>query len=226
MKKTSVMILAVLTVMVAGGVLFAHGEEDLEDVNMDFLPSPHYEYWHEYGFDTEDTFWRGMGFDEEHPPRVRDIVFYLYGYSVDINDFFDRMGHQERAEYSKKWKPVADAYLAAFPNAGDAYDPFIASTRYVYGVPDEASLTEEEAIAIASSVISEMGGTTTQQNFDHADILYDVTTPDQPLWKLLVYWVETAEGEKRFRVVLDAETGEVQEAFIVEGVGLFPACRY
>ena len=75
-------------------------------------------------------------------------------------------------------------------------------------------------------MISEMGGTTTQQNFDHADILYDVTTPDQPLWKLLVYWVETAEGEKRFRVVLDAETGEVQEAFIVEGVGLFPACRY
>ena len=56
MKKTSVMILAVLTVMVAGGVLFAHGEEDLEDVNMDFLPSPHYEYWHEYGFDMEDAF--------------------------------------------------------------------------------------------------------------------------------------------------------------------------
>ena len=85
------MILAVLTVMVAGGVSFVHGEEGLEDVNMDFLPSPHYEYWHDYGFDTEDTFWRGMGFDEDHPPRVSDIVFYLYGYSVDINDFFDRI---------------------------------------------------------------------------------------------------------------------------------------
>ena len=225
MKKTSLTILAVLMVMVTCGVSFVYGEEDIEDVNMDLRPSPHYEYWHDYGFDTEDTFWRGMGFDEDHPPRVIDIVFYLYDYSIDINDFFDRMSHQERAEYSKKWKPVADAYLAAFPNTGDEYDPFIASTRYIYGVPDKASLTEDAAISIASTVISEMGGTTTQQNFDHADILYDVTTLDQPLWKLLVYWVETAEGEKRFRVVLDAVSGEVQEAYIVEGAE-FPANRF
>ena len=86
----------------------------------------------------------------------------------------------------------------------------IYSMVYVYGIPAEDALPESEAMEIAYDTINREYGYDTD-DFRWIYSFYDVTNPDKPLWRFMLYPAnKKAEPDIPFaRVEMDAKTGEV-----------------
>lgn len=111
----------------------------------------------------------------------------------------------------------------------------LASVAFIYGVPDDAALTEDEALALAERALVEQLGRDEAEIkfFNHKkDVYYDITDPEKPLWKFFFrmpnqYTSDEALGAEiaafygdtrplSYKVEIDAHTGEVVQAFGLE----------
>lgn len=139
---------------------------------------------------------------------------------------------QERAAWSKVARPIVLKYLAEHPefpryledlltgrHINNRWPNLISLTQYAYGTPDEASISQDKAYAIARGVALERGAIQSyvDENRNHS-FYYDVTDPARPLWKVHISVLFGDSDESHplhptkplgYFVVMDAHTGEV-----------------
>lgn len=125
---------------------------------------------------------------------------------------------EAQQDFTETVRPVIEQRMAADLNYSDALGLFIVSHRY--GVPGEGAIAQEEAIRIAQEALTGTMGMDAKKAaiFTNASVLYDVTDPDAPLWKVILSPASQAAAREaqvslwqRRRVVINALTSEVVE---------------
>lgn len=125
---------------------------------------------------------------------------------------------EAQQEFTDMMRPIIEQRMAADPNYRDVLGLFIVSHRY--GVPSEGAISQEEAIRIAQEALTGSMGMDAKQAavFTRVSVLYDITDPDAPLWKIILSPASQTAAEEagvslwqRRRVVIDALTSEIVE---------------
>lgn len=136
---------------------------------------------------------------------------------TDICSFFD-WSLEEKARWSEIVRPQLIAKKEERPGL---HNDIIATafSQYCYGLPQEHSLPQEEALEAARRAIQENGEVTTEdlRKYDTIYIYYDVTAPDTPLWRFHFSMNGAQAIEEHdnlyemtnYRVEVNGKTGEV-----------------
>lgn len=111
------------------------------------------------------------------------------------------------------YQAKAACYAAVYPMVADleSLNAEIAdATFYAYGLPEEDDLPYETAVAMGRQVLKEAYGMSDTQAEAYSELYeaFDVTNPEHSLWKFVFVNPEDYYG-LRYRVLLDAATGEV-----------------
>ena len=148
------------------------------------------------------------------------------------NRYFWNWSIDEKAAWSQIAYPVVQQYYAEHPEfcqylkdieAGKYlqidWPVLCVTTQYLYGVPDNRSISMEQAFEIARDYAISQGARESDidENKNHT-FYYDVTDPAQPVWKIdisLLFGDGDLSHQKNateaygFFVVIDAHTGEI-----------------
>lgn len=129
---------------------------------------------------------------------------------------------EDKASFSQKWIPLVNDFASMHPYYTNQGDLFYYATRYVYGVPTEDDLTQEEATEIARQAIVTLGAGQDTLETRSIDYYFDVTNLERPLWKLVFSRADVDmdayvkdNNSVLYRVILDAKSGDVIEAWPV-----------
>lgn len=128
---------------------------------------------------------------------------------------------EEKAEFSRTVKPIVDAYIETHPYYPNHQTLLYQATRRVYGVPGEGDIPQAEALRRAKEQILLMGARKETIESRRAVYTFDVTEPDKPVWKVMIFHVSYDVMEKdaplgdrlTYQVNMDAKTGEVLERY-------------
>lgn len=144
-----------------------------------------------------------------------------------------------RAEYSQEITPKVQAILESgdttkLLNAGKLDLEVIATSTYLYGLPSENVLSQEEAFALATAALEETYHLSPSlfEKYREINVYYDITDADTPLWKfffnpksLPVQELENGYNNPLYdlcyRAGIDAYTGEIKfvEEFAFQTLG-------
>ncbi len=124
---------------------------------------------------------------------------------------------EAKAQWSEIIRPQLLLKKEDKPELDDAVTN--AFSQYCYGLPDEHSLPESDALEAAKSAIHKTYGITQEDllKYDSIYIYYDITNPVTPLWRFHFSMQGTQAIETfgnlydmtNYRVEIDAKTGQV-----------------
>jgi hypothetical protein len=132
---------------------------------------------------------------------------------------------EQKAEYSRIINPILKTILdggnIAFTGQLDNY--LIAASTFTYGLPGSEDMPLEQALRLAVITLTDKFGMheNIAQLYRGVYTHFDITDPDKPLWKFHFYpetWKDFEGGLEdplyrlRYKVVLDARTGDVVSA--------------
>lgn len=148
-------------------------------------------------------------------PGANTKPAYILANLIDLG-FWD-MTVEEKAAFSAKWNPIVDAYVHDYPGLMDDTRLMYKATRHVYGVPGAGDMTQEEATKIASKTLLRLGVSVDTFADREMRFTYDITDPEHPIWKVLIYHVSfdklsdvrAATDTTSYQVFIDAATGQV-----------------
>lgn len=140
---------------------------------------------------------------------------------------------EDKAEWSRLFAPEIRKRMQA--EEPEHFDYTVGGmAMHDYGLPDEKSISQEEAFAIATQeIVDSLGRAEAEIPFytHKYNVYYDVANPERPLWKffffmpneydmdeayakqVIDYYGEDGERLPNLKVELDAYTGEVVQAF-------------
>lgn len=104
---------------------------------------------------------------------------------------------EEKAAFSRTWKPAVDAWLEAHPayedqlRAEGGNNCLYRITRHHYGTPPEGFIQEDKALhmAVMHAMTLRPDVTFDQlMNRCHHILYYDVCDPEHPLWRVVLSW--------------------------------------
>lgn len=161
--------------------------------------------------------------DMEFTNCIRPGLFIEEALGVNFMSLgFYEMTLTERAEFSSTWNAVIDAYAAEHPYYINQGERFYAATRYTYGLPGEGDIPQEDATALAQQKVVALGADAQTVNRRRIEYYFDITEPESPKWKLLLFAVDNINPRETkyddtalavYRVVINARTAEILEAF-------------
>ena len=145
-----------------------------------------------------------------------------YPFGVSFFDFdFLGMTLEEKVAFSEEWNPRVEAYIKENPYYPNYNGMFYQVTRHTYGVPDDDVLSQDEASRIAQETLLELGARSETMGNRRKVFTYDITDPEKPIWKVLVYHVSfelmpddaSKEDGQSYQVIIDAKSGQVIEIY-------------
>ncbi|NLO86280.1 MAG: PepSY domain-containing protein [Clostridiales bacterium] len=145
-----------------------------------------------------------------------------------------------RAEYSQKVRPKVQAILESgdltqLMDGGMPRIEVIAQSTFIYGMPDEKSISQEAALALAKAAITESYGVSPDflEQDGEINVYYDITNASMPLWKFLFNYTflrpdMPQEDNPYYKVELNAYDGNITyvDAFPYMRFGLFHDLPY
>ncbi len=135
---------------------------------------------------------------------------------------------EQKAEFTTKWKPVVDQFLAEYPEYARYLeehperirkaDDCVVYTRHLYGLPGQEDISQDDALRIAkAAIVSQLQGDARfLEQCQHVVYFFDVTNPELHLWKLhittdgITYSPHDPVG---YFVAIEARTGQVIDVF-------------
>lgn len=204
-------------------VWYNWGEEPVWLVTFSVNGAPIYKVL--LGYDASYIDWApaGQQFSQLFRPGD-DLGDYTQLNNAQGVDFFN-WTLEEKAAFSAKWRPLADAYKAEHPYFTGARNNFWLWTRRIFGLPSETDLRQEEALRIAKEHLTLYGETDETLNaIDNVQYFFDVTEADRPQWRLCIQWNadfanHNMERERQYYIKIDAVTGEVLDTvFCPQGI--------
>ena len=172
------------------------------------------------GYDASFIDWSPV--DEEFTKLIREgdeLGHYSYLNNQEGVGFYD-WSLEEKAAFSETWIPLAEIYKAEHPYFTGDRNTFWQWTRRVYGIPSGTDIQQNEALAIAREALKQYGETDeTLNQLDGVQYFFDITMPDQPQWRIRIYWNADLQNgnlanEHHYFIKLDAETGEVLDILV------------
>ena len=133
------------------------------------------------------------------------------------SDTFSGWSLARKADFSQEWQAYMQDYLAAHPDYRGV--PYY-ETLYTYGIPDETSISQAEAEALARRAAAATGATDDYLARAGAHFFFDVSDAAHPLWK--VYFSTLFSHNTAYQdslgvfVILSADTGNVVDAYTRE----------
>lgn len=133
---------------------------------------------------------------------------------------FDFWPLEDKKAVTDMLRPVILENMAENPDYADQTRIFWAT--HFYGLPDEKAIPQEKAIEIGKAQLTTTFGLNNEQAalLGKVGLFYDVTDPENPLWKVTLRLNEGTGEEAMaiglsisgtYRVFIDAYTGEVLE---------------
>jgi len=130
---------------------------------------------------------------------------------------FSEMTVQEKAEFSRKWIPIVEAYSKDHPYYPARKDPFYLATRRVFGIPGKDCISQQEAAKIAREAAVALGANAETMKARKIGYSFDVTDPEHPFWVLILYSAQLEdlqeaikrENSDPYEVRIDGKTGKV-----------------
>ncbi len=128
-----------------------------------------------------------------------------------------------KAEFSEIVSPLVRAVmdsgdLAPLISGGGVQIGVMAQSTYTYGLPTADDISQEQALSLAKQALNQQYdiGLDVLELYEEISVYYDVTNPDQPLWKFLfnpksLHELEAGDPLKSicYKVEMDARTGEI-----------------
>lgn len=148
---------------------------------------------------------------------------YLQGISLEAKELFSRT--------------LSARVLEKCAKEPDFLSPSdVAFASFTYGLPDEKSLTQDDALELAKKALIDPLGRKEEElrYFLHKpDMFYDITNAEKPLWKFFFHMPSQYNSDEAFgaevlayygenirlpnyKVELDARTGEITAAYAVD----------
>ncbi len=163
--------------------------------------------------------------DEEFSITKRSDL-YMFEYEIGFRDaypsekveFFFPWTLEEKAEFSRVWKPIVDDYVSSHPYFHGEGSVAYEASRYVYGLPDPSHVTEVDALLKARAEVVALGGKKETLSERQVSTFFDITNPEEPIWKFtfsIVFSEQGAGNDEMYRVIIDAVTGSVKDAFVL-----------
>lgn len=149
------------------------------------------------------------------------------GYEDDISVEFNIIDFwhysiDERAAFSEKWIPLVRDAITNDPYFAARNPSLIYATQHVYGRPQPEHLSIEESSEIAKQAAISLGADAATFESRNIETLFDITDPNEPLWKMLIWKAQTnttaesrAGDALRFRIVINASSGAIVEQYII-----------
>ena len=135
-----------------------------------------------------------------------------------LRDFYD-WSIEEKAAYSRDWQARILAYIASKPYFIKTGSCFLYdSTLYTYGLPGAEDITEEKATYYAIQAIIGLGADARYVEERRITSYFDISHTEKPLWK---FTFSTAAvpldniSDTAYRVLVDARTGDIVEAYAI-----------
>lgn len=153
--------------------------------------------------------------DFENTKREGLYIEEVIGVNFSSFNFYE-MTHLERAEFSQKWNPILNQYISQYPYYWTKNDRLVSVTRNTYGIPDDSHISQEEAKHRAQQAVRSLGGDAEGIQNRKLEFYFEITNPDNPRWNIVIGYDIVNRNYKCYRVVLDAITGEVIEAFEID----------
>ncbi len=129
----------------------------------------------------------------------------------------------EKAALSDKWIQIVQVLEANDPCFSSKYPNLYAFTRHRYGMPTSDHIQLETALETAKHTAVAMGASLETYSDRRIEYLFDVTDATHPIWKIIILSASVSRERYpqsgnylRFRVDINAETGEVENAYIIE----------
>ncbi len=138
-----------------------------------------------------------------------------------------------KARFSQKVAPmihdmVASGDLSPITLMGAVNTDLLAQASFVYGVPGESNIAQEQALAIAKEALGKAYGLDEAAFalYREGIVYFDITDPDKPLWRFVfsggsLDWLKAEGGVNNplsdlvYRAEVDARTGEVVTAEVL-----------
>ncbi len=151
----------------------------------------------------------GIAMDDSYLPYVQNIE--------DLGSPFDPIPTyvpfsgwtlEEKATFTNDWRSFMQSYMQSHPEYRGLY---YYETINAYGLPDRNALSQDEAESIAHQAAIDFGASTQYLKRSESHFFYDVTNPDNPLWK--VYMSTLFSNELSYRdplgyfATIDAHSG-------------------
>jgi hypothetical protein len=134
-------------------------------------------------------------------------------------------------------KTIAEEVLKRYAQEPDFFSVKDAAfSSFTYGLPDEKSLSQADALELAKkALVDPLGRKEEELRFflHKPDVYYDITNTDKPLWKFFFHMPSQYDSDEAFgaevlayygenvrvpnyKVELDARTGEITAAYAVD----------
>lgn len=136
---------------------------------------------------------------------------------LNYGEHFGEWNLDQKAAFSAEWKPLMDEYLTEHPNYRGFY---YYETLYTYGIPSNSDISQNQAAEIAKNAAQQIGATNDYLERADAHFYFDVSNPNEPLWK--VYWSTIFSANAKYQdalgyfVVISSPSGNVLDARIYE----------
>jgi hypothetical protein len=126
---------------------------------------------------------------------------------------------EEKAAFSAKWIPAVELFMERNPYFTGEGNHVWTWTRRAYGLPDNTSITQNEALSIAQDAARQLGASNELiQVLGRACCFFDITNMQQPLW-LVILLQDTAmdtvmeDSIHRYFITIDAANRAVLDAY-------------
>ena len=124
---------------------------------------------------------------------------------------------------SEKWIPIVQSLEIEDPYFSTRYPILYAFTRHRYGMPDQDNVQLDAALEAAKNAAFALGASKGSYSSRSIEYLFDVTDASHPSWKIIIYEANVSKDLRlkdgnllRFRVEINANTGEINHAYVID----------
>ena len=160
--------------------------------------------------------------DQEFTNTIRKGFWDGVANDFDISDFWYG-SLSEKAALSEKWIPIVQSLEIEDPYFSTRYPILYAFTRHRYGMPDQDNVQLDAALEAAKNAAFALGASKGSYSSRSIEYLFDVTDASHPSWKIIIYEANVSKDLRlkdgnllRFRVEINANTGEVNHAYVID----------
>ena len=160
--------------------------------------------------------------DQEFTNTIRKGFWDGVANDFDISDFWYG-SLSEKAALSEKWIPIVQSLEIEDPYFSTRYPILYAFTRHRYGMPDQDNVQLDAALEAAKNAAFALGASKGSYSSRSIEYLFDVTDASHPSWKIIIYEANVSKDLRlkdgnllRFRVEINANTGEINHAYVID----------
>jgi len=169
------------------------------------------------GFATDED-----AFDDQEAVQLFN-EYRLAHPEIPANASFGGWPLEGKQYFTEVIRPVVLQNYAAHAQQIYTQTHLLAASQFLYGMPDDQALSQEQVMQIAQNALTDNFGVPQEWlcYYDLTCLFYDITNPDQPLWKISITAIGNYQAVQSlidnpytvYKVEMDARTGAITDEY-------------